>query len=614
MSATKLPLGPRHAFLSSMKALSGQFAAAKENVRAREGALMRALNQLDDSLKQTVGDIASNRLDQSNPLVLAARSADKKVAARLALWKKRVEQYDRNTEFREYIGDSLLVYVYGKVKAGKSSLGNYVAYGYGDPSPETLLAAKETGEQPTFFMRDTTESAEAEQKKVDILTRRKFSVGSMETTTEIQGFRLPGLTWIDSPGLHSVTPKNGELSKSYADAADLILYPMNSGQPGRASDLAEIAGLLRARKAFLVVITRCDEVDVDIDDDGNKVNVLCMKSPKDRQDQVDYVRQEVLAKAEQEARKLLDADVMTVSVSYAQKHADDPVLLGESGMTVLFQKLTALTQAQGVALKKAVPLNNLQAFVDVVLDGELSVKALRADLKILEENFVRQRASLAQKQQAVIGHVMLELDPAITQAVNQRRADRDVGALTKVCSKLVQDIVVRHATEALSEVLQDTQASINSAVKFDEFKDFPEFRDLVQEVKLSNKDKGRAVGRALGAVIAGIGVALAIPTGGASLEVASMAAVIAGAWVGEKAGGACAGDTTIFVSTGDNTLEVIAEAIRIASDAAQATVAAAFKKLDQDFLSPVEARSIAIIGALDSFETTLINEVRPNEI
>ena len=105
---------PRQEFISSMKGLSSQFSAAKEDVRAREKALTAALNRLDYSLEHKIGDTAKDRLADDNPLVQAARNADEKVAARLAVWKNKIEIYDRNTEFREDFGDSLLVFVYGK--------------------------------------------------------------------------------------------------------------------------------------------------------------------------------------------------------------------------------------------------------------------------------------------------------------------------------------------------------------------------------------------------------------------------------------------------------------------------------------------------------------------
>ena len=603
---------PRQDFISSMKGLSSQFSAAKENVRAREMVLMDALDQLAYSLEHKIGDTTKDRLANDNPLVQAARNADEKVAARLAVWKNKIEIYDRNTEFREDFGDSLLVFVYAKVKAGKSSLGNYIAYGHGDPDADFICSAQKIGLQPEFFMKDSANSTEVEHKEKVLRARGKFSVGAMETTTEIQGFRLPGLTWIDSPGLHSVTPENGELSKSYADAADLIVYPMNSGEPGRASDLLEITNLLHARKAFIVVISRCDKVDINFDDEGNKVRKRVMKTPKDRQDQTDYVRQEILAKADMATRQLLDADVMTISVTFAQENGSDPAMLNESGISGLFEKLTALTQAKGINLKKEAPLNNLRTFVDMVLDGELSVTSLRADLKMLEDSVTRQRTSLSRKQQAVTGRVMLDLDLAIEQEVMRHRVNRDVKALSLACSKIVQDIVICHTNEVLAEVLQDTQTSINEAVKFNEFKELPEFCDLTENITLSNKGKGGAAGAAAGGLLLG-GIA-AFLTGGASLLVsaaAATAAAAAGSWAGSKAGSALSGDTVITVRVGDNIRDVIAQTNRAASDIAQAAILKTFQKLDQDYLFPLENSSRNIVLALEGFEMTLKNEVRP---
>lgn len=605
---------PRQEFLSSMKDLSSQFSAVKENVRVREKALTTALNTLSDSLKHKIGDTTKEHLANENPLVLAARDANEKIAARLAIWKNKIEIYDKNTTFREGFGDSLLVFVYGKVNSGKSSLGNYVVYGHDNPDADIIRSTQERGLQTEFFTKDATNDKEVNKKNEALRARGKFSVGSMETTTEIQGFRLPGLTWIDSPGLHSVTPENGELSKKYAHAADLIIYPMNSDEPGRAGDWEEIANLLQARKAFVVILSRCDEFDIDYSDDGKQIKTRIMKNQKDRQDQIDYVRREI-SNANAKTQRLLDADVMTISVAFAQENSVDSKRLHESGMPGLFEKLTSLTKTEGVRLKKEVPLNNLRTFVDMVLDGQLSATNLRDDLKILEDSITRQRSSLAKKQQAVTGRVMLDLDSAVEREVMQHRKNKDVKALSLACEKIVQDIVFSHANEALNEVLQNTQTYINEAVKFNKFKELPEFCDLTENIVLSNKGKGRAAGGAVGSVL--LMGAAAILTGGASLFVSipvAIAAGTAGKWIGSTAGDSLSDDTIISVCVGDNIREVISETTRAASDIAQTAVTEIFKKLDQEYLIPIENSSQNVIMALETFETTLKKEVRPNEV
>ncbi|MCP5972895.1 dynamin family protein, partial [Klebsiella pneumoniae] len=74
----------------------------------------------------------------------------------------------------------------------------------------------------------------------------------------IQGFKLPGFTWVDSPGLHSTNTANGDLARKYVDQADLILYTMNSQAPGRQSDMSEVSSLLNGKRSLMILLTGSD--------------------------------------------------------------------------------------------------------------------------------------------------------------------------------------------------------------------------------------------------------------------------------------------------------------------------------------------------------------------
>jgi predicted GTPase len=599
---------PRQKFLSAMNQLSGKFAAVGEEVKAREAILMSELDALMDRLSKPLGKETSAKLHDDNPLAQAAIQADLKIVARLSEWKTRVERYNRNTALRKDFGDSLLVFVYGKVKAGKSSLGNYVAYGHGDPDPAYIDAS----DKAHYFMRAASNNSELTKRARELKVRSKFAVGATDTTTEIQGFRLPGLTWIDSPGIHSVTDEHGALSKEYASSADLIIYPMNSGQPGRASDLDEVKDLLQERKPFLVVITRCDTTDIDFDMDGNKISTLLMKDARDRQDQIEYVSAEILSKAGSTARELLDSEVLTVSVRYAQENGGDPIKLRESGLADLFEKLTTLSTQRGVLIKQQTPLNNLRAFVEQILDGDLSIDDLRESIGELKESLAKQRNGLSLKQNTVWGRVMLELNPLVEAEVNRHRSSRDLDALSKSCGLLIQEVVTRHISEALSEVLVNVQASINSAVKFYEFQGLPEYKDLTEDILLSNKTKGRTAGGIIGMIALNIGVVIA--TWGQSLWVqipAGIAAVEIGRRAGAKLGEAAAGDSKLTILVGDNIREVIVETLRIAERMSKSAIENSFRNIDIDFLAPVEARSNDVLAALDAFKAVLKEKVLP---
>jgi hypothetical protein len=365
---TVFSVSPRQVFLNNLTQLKKEFSANTVDLRKREEILNRAFDELAGSTLIAFG------LEKDNPLATAINN----IAASLENWRGDIKRYQRNTEFREKFGDSLLVYVYGKVKAGKSSIGNYVAYGHGDPPLSIIDAAEPT---PEFFFEAATKE---DATKTALNERRKFAVGACETTALIQGFNLSGLTWIDSPSLHSKTQENGGLAQEYVAAADLVLYPMSSSQPGRARDLEEIADLLHKGKRVEVVITRCDVTYEDEDDDGNLIKTLVMKSDENRTVQSEYVYKEIL-KIEQKQRDD-QSEVLTVSVRYAEEHADDIAQIEKSGMNALFRKLTALTQSEGVRLKKETPRNNLRAFVNHI---RTSAQTLRDELVRLEA-FIKQ--------------------------------------------------------------------------------------------------------------------------------------------------------------------------------------------------------------------------------
>jgi predicted GTPase len=550
------------------------------------------------TVSQSAGSLAD-----SNPLRLAALEMDHKIAARLVEWQHRVERHERNTEFRQDFGDSLLVFVYGKVKAGKSSLGNYVAYGSSDPDPQTVEAARNKGQAPDFFLKAST-TDNPEQGEARLKQAGKFAVGVVETTSAIQGFRLPGLTWVDSPGLHSATEANGELARQYAEAADLILYPMNSGQPGRASDLDEIAGLLRGRKPFLPLITRCDFMDLDEDEEGNIVRTLQMKSARDRQEQSSRIQEDIIAKAREESRQLLDTHLLTVSVRYAETYPHATQALHDSGLSSLFAAMTKLTHEQGVTLKKETPLNNLRSFVDQILAGDLSTRTLQHDLKTVLEQVNQQRDRLEKSRLAVVGQVMCELDPAIGDIVRQQGGKSDTRQLVQQCQDITRQIVTRHTTKALAEALKHAETALTGALRFDQFNAIPEFRDIYEDIYVSRQTRNQAVGSGLGTVVGGLVGLLGGPIG-------STVGSVFGGILGSQLGKLVDGDSRQSVVVGNNLQEINQATLETASHAAHQAITQTFAQFDQQFLWPVEKTAHDLTAALQHFETQLQKEVRP---
>jgi tRNA U34 5-carboxymethylaminomethyl modifying GTPase MnmE/TrmE len=85
---------------------------------------------------------AKTKFADNNPLAKPIEGFINLIEDTNEQWTKRIAQQDKGVKFREGFNDSLLVFVFGKVKSGKSSLGNYMAWGNTDPTSEKASHAE----------------------------------------------------------------------------------------------------------------------------------------------------------------------------------------------------------------------------------------------------------------------------------------------------------------------------------------------------------------------------------------------------------------------------------------------------------------------------------------
>ena len=179
------PLAPgdtRAAFFAAMSGLQEEFTAAAADIEVREAALKAALVDVRQVLRDGIGETV---LAPSHALARFMADFNGMLADILQDWLDRIEKHDRNTAFRKGFTDSLVVFVLGKVKAGKSSLGNYMAYGCSNPEGRTV-----TGTRPHFFTAAMVQGAE-DQVEAAMGQDGYFRVGARETTKSIKGFASP---------------------------------------------------------------------------------------------------------------------------------------------------------------------------------------------------------------------------------------------------------------------------------------------------------------------------------------------------------------------------------------------------------------------------------------
>ncbi|WP_323012657.1 dynamin family protein [Castellaniella sp.] len=447
-------------------------------------------------LRQSIGE--------ENPLHRSLEKTASHMDTQFDAWESQVAARAKGAVFREGFNDSLLVFIYGKVKSGKSSLGNYMAWGHSNPTESMKTQAKS---RPSYFTAEQTNVTSGD-KKNEAEDRKQFRVGATEATSSIQGFRLPGLTWIDSPGLHSVNASNGDLAMEYVEHADLILYTMHSQSPGRASDMREIQDLLSDNKKMMVLLTGSDTTDEDEDDNGCIITRVLMKSPKDKENQIAYVRSELdkLNQLDEITDKAgILTDVLPISVLYAET-CSDPQAIEESGMGRLFTELKSISHSQALSLKLNAPMDKLRNSISKTIED---LDGFQESINSFAEKTEMQRSEIEQELISLGQEGRLQMSTYINQFFKDGQP-HDVDA--KIKKKLTE--VLELLTMKIIDKIDKNQANnlqkafnVSSLDKLPEYKETMETKEYFAGTKKGNKGKlglfGGLIGGAIGFLTGG---------------------------------------------------------------------------------------------------------------
>lgn len=137
---------------------------------------------------------------------------------------------------------------------------------------------------------------------------------------------------------------------------------MSSQAPGRASDMAEIAGLLAANKKIMVLLTGSDTTDEDEDEDGEIITTVVMKDPSDRRDQIAYVQSELEQLGNNDFSILAEVLPISISTRYAELNPT-PEGMVASGMGQLLHELQNICHGPALDMKLNTPMDNLRSSI-----------------------------------------------------------------------------------------------------------------------------------------------------------------------------------------------------------------------------------------------------------
>lgn len=358
---------------------------------------------------------------------------------------KELEKARNGMQFIQDYENSLNVVVFGKVKAGKSYLGNLMMGNAIRKLP--TKTSYDRLEQPKVKVYD--QGTCTTQDKLKEVTEENdasggFGVDNREATRVIQLFRLGGMTWVDTPGFGSLTEENQELARESVKNADLVIFASNSDAAGTQQDFQEMKELYDMGKRFLLVLTQSDTLDEDCDDDGNIIPILVPKSDDDRRSTENYMK-ETLKK---HGIKLGDENILTISafLGLTALEKGEEARFESSNMGKFWNLLSDITEQEGTILSK-------KAFGDRVNTAlqSLQDKLKDAEKKLLDGNASREQKERDMKKKAALtirdakdecSQKVASLIQEKSKEVEKTKESFSAADLNQILSKVVYETVM----------------------------------------------------------------------------------------------------------------------------------------------------------------------------
>ena len=369
-------------------------AEIKVDLERFQDGLKRAQALLDTFSSSFAGKIDSifGELAKLSELTGDLRVADDSPAASLVngeieRWQSILNACRRSAE-REIKGRELqhrfektpLVIVFGIVKAGKSTLGNFL---HGRTFREAPFDnVYRDGILPCSKIEVIENGREDEKVK------EAFDEACIESTCSAQFFSMPGLTWMDTPGIGAVEKRDIDirslegLAKQYVQYADLVVFLANSANPGVREDIEGYRNLYQAGKKAIVVITRSDTFETKVAN-GKIIRTQVPKDPARRRLQEESLCDGMTANG----IPMRNGDVISISTQLAEKGvmSNDGDAWRGGNIGGLYQKLVEVIGSPEILkLKEASPRRQLDNCVDAIIgtgkDNNASLARLSQDL------------------------------------------------------------------------------------------------------------------------------------------------------------------------------------------------------------------------------------------
>ncbi|WP_140720706.1 MULTISPECIES: dynamin family protein [Gammaproteobacteria] len=392
-----------------------------------------------------------------------------RVSACLESWPRQWAELAPAQQLADALDDKVLLLVFGKFNAGKSSLCNFLA---------GRFAAQ--GKQVHHFRV---------QGGMVVDTAGPFQEGATETTTGLQGVRLgERLVLLDTPGLHSMTPENAALTRRFTDSADGVLWLTSSASPGQVQELDELARELHRDKPLLPVLTRSDVYEED-EADGRLVKLLRNKTEENR-----ALQEADVAKRAGEKLVMLGLNTallerpVSISTHVARQQGQTQEAMEAAGFERLFAALRAITEP-ALAYKRFKPAAVLLHHLDECVAWDLRSN-LQPALDALLRSLQQLESTLAQRRDRFLDCAWRSALPALPQLLENHADMGDAGAARVEAAQLLRKIVAIVVDETLADFdmvpePESIELAIGGEVGYDNLAGMVDYSRLHAELKES---------------------------------------------------------------------------------------------------------------------------------
>ena len=544
--------------------LLSDFKQDYQRVSDKQNLLLEKKYFFDQQLKKTLYEELD--INQSSSLAKAVEEVRKTINKGMENWNKKLEDSQPMKRLSEQYADRIILLVFGKVNAGKSSFSNFIA---------------------DFFSNDKVRRFTVNNGQIEYFSENKaFAEGVVETTAAIQGIELGDkLVLLDSPGLHSVTDQNGELTRRFTDSADAILWLSPSTSPGQVQELQDLKAELEKNKPLQPIITRSDEIDEDFCEKTQRIlQTLKNKSMERRAIQ----EEDVIKRLKQSNIRVPVKDAISISI-HAYKNSQKSVSdLEDAGLNKLFDRLFAIIKdAKAYKVNKA----NQQVlnFIDLEVLGTLN-NLVKPTLNKLTTESEQTMTLIERKREYLLSYITTSVLAEIPLIVNRHKNSRNKELISNEINQLVEKKINIELNRQLAGFVKSI-GKVSSTLSKESLGDFEAITIEIEQVsgsgyKSAVSSAGMLAGALFGSLIPGLGT-------------------IVGSAVGRTLGG------LISSKLGDNfiTREKITEEIGVSANALITKTTEQVKNDLPIMINAVCDDILKIINSVNRFANKILEEI-----